>query len=85
MKVTASILDLKNGETLSVVKEGSNRTKVLLSFMWDARKYADKDHKVVRLVTDDMTVYSELKQHYPALNIELLEEAEPEAQPAGAH
>ncbi len=84
MKVSASILDVKTGETLSVVKEGVNKTKVLLSFMWEARKYADKNHKVVRLVTDDMTVYSELKEHYPTWNIELLEDSEPEAQPAGA-
>ncbi len=84
MKVSASILDTKTGETLTVTKEGGNRTKVLLSLMWDARKYADKDHKVIHITTDDMTVYSELKQHYPTWNIELLEETEPEVQPAGA-
>ncbi len=84
MKVSASILDTKTGETLTVTKEGGTRTKVLLSFMWDARKYADKDHKVLRLTTDDLTVFSELKQHYPTLNIELLEEAESDSVPAGA-
>ncbi len=84
MKVSASILDTKTGETLTVTKEGGTRTKVLLSFMWDVRKYADKDHKVIRITTDDITVYSELKQHYPTWNMELLGEAESEAQPAGA-
>jgi pimeloyl-CoA synthetase len=84
VKVSASILDTKTGETLTVTKEGGTRTKVLLSFMWDARKYADKNHKILRLTTDDMTVYSELKQHYPTLNVELLEETESSSIPAGA-
>jgi hypothetical protein len=84
LKVRAIIQDVKTGKVLTISKDGNNRTKTLLSFMWDARKYADKDHKVLRLTTDDLTVFSELKQHYPTLNIELLEEFESDPVPAGA-
>jgi hypothetical protein len=84
LKVTAIIQDVKTGKVLTISKDGNNRTKTLLSFMWDARKYADKDHKVLRLTTDDLTVFSELKQHYPTWNVELLEETESGSIPAGA-
>jgi hypothetical protein len=84
MRLSASFLNTKTNETLTVTRGGGNKTKVLLSFMWEARKYADKDHRVLRLTTDDMTIYSELKQHYPTWNVELLEESESDSIPAGA-
>ncbi len=83
MKVSATIQDIKTGEITTVSKDGANRTKTLLYFMWEAKKYADKDHKVLRLSTDDMTIFSELKQHYPTWNIDLLE-AESDTSPEGA-
>jgi molybdopterin converting factor small subunit len=49
---------------------------VLLKFLSKSRKFANKEHKVLRLATDDLTTYSEFKQQYPRMNVELLEESQ---------
>jgi hypothetical protein len=55
------------------VESATNRLWVLMKFQGKTRKYANKDHKVLHLATDDLTIYSEFKQNYPTWNIDLIE------------
>ncbi len=75
MKIIGSYFNLQSGETHHVEESGRNRTIVLLNFLRKSRKFANKEHKVLRLATDDLTTYSEFKQQYPKMNVELLEES----------
>ncbi len=73
MKLLASILTLKDGTRVEVEHESDNRRLGLLTFMGKISRYANKGHRVLYFATDDITVYSEFKQQYPAMNIGLLE------------
>ena len=72
-------MDLKTNEKIMVEKKGS-RVPTLLSFMKATRKYANQDHKVLKLSSDDPTVLTEFGSHYPNIHMELLEPEKDAAQ-----
>lgn len=72
MIIRVEILDKKTGKTIIVERQGGNRVATLFSFMQAARKYANKDHKVIRLLTDDTTTLTEFSARYPAMSVEFL-------------
>lgn len=79
MRIIASVMDLKTGEMKDIEETGGNRVKVLLLFMAKTRKYANPDHKVLHVATDDLTTYSEFKTNYPNMLLDLLETEEEKA------
>ena len=63
--IRAKILKVGQGDQkdqdIIVEKMGKSRSKTLLAFWWDCRKYANKDHKVLKIETSDPTIITELQ------------------------
>lgn len=73
MIIRAEIIKIDNPDNKIVVKkEGSNRAKTLLAFYWACHKYANKDHKILKFETSDMTVLAEISQKFPYIPCELI-------------
>lgn len=73
MIIRVEILAKKNDEKIVVEKRGNNRVATLLGFYAAVRKYANKEHKILKLSSDDPTVLSEFGKKNPELHMELLE------------
>lgn len=76
MRIIGTFIRLSDGEKVDIEEKGGNRVKVLLMFSAKTRKYANKEHKVLHMATDDLTIYSEFKTNYPTMNLDLLETTE---------
>ncbi|GEM_PF-3163677 len=84
MRIIGTYIRLSDGQKVDVEEKGGNRVKVLLLFGAKTRKYANKEHKVLHVATDDMTIYSEFKTNYPTMNLDLIETEEEKAEAAPA-
>ncbi|MGA2876076.1 MAG: hypothetical protein ABSE82_11135 [Nitrososphaerales archaeon] len=73
MIIRVEILDKKTNQTITVEKSGSNRVRTLFSFMRATRKYANENHRVVKVSSDDQTILAEFAGMHPNMQIELLD------------
>ena len=84
MIVRAEIIKIADPSNKIIVeKEGSNRPKTLLAFYWACHKYANKDHKVLKFETSDMTVLAEISQRFPHIPCELIPDKGEVIEPEG--
>ncbi len=73
LKIILSVLNLKTGKRTEVEEQGTHQKVVLMKFMAKAVKYANKDHKVLNVATDDLATYGALKGAYPEMNVNVIE------------
>jgi hypothetical protein len=81
MIIRVEILAKKHNEKIVVEKKGNNRVATLLGFYAAVKKYANKEHSILKLSSDDPTILTEFGQRYPDIHMELLESSSSSSSP----
>lgn len=79
MIIRAEILKKATGEKIIVEKKGANRVATLLSFYKDSRRYANKEHSLLKVSSDDATVLAEISSKSPSTLLDYIDPEKKEA------
>ena len=83
MIIRATILKTNDpqAEPIIIEKTGDGMKSTLLKFWWECRKYANKDHKIAKIETSDMTTLAYLNEKIPTVRAELIDDPSEEIGP----